>query len=52
MNINFISGENIYDFHLIPTIKFTRYFDMRFLTFEWLKRYVGFSWERNDKEET
>jgi hypothetical protein len=45
-NIRFAHGTNIYDFFVIPTIRFSANFqpDM-FLTIEWLKWFVGIVWE-------
>lgn len=39
-NIIFVSGKNLYDFFLIPTIRYADGFS-KYLTVEWLKWYVG-----------
>ena len=44
--IQFSKGTNIYDFFIIPTIRIT--YDnayCSFLTIEWLKWYIGISWD-------
>ena len=42
--MNFIHGSNIHDFYIIPTIRTERHCEVRYLTIEWLKWYIGFSW--------
>ena len=43
--MEFVCGKNICDFYFTPTIRTERYHEMRYLTIEWLKWYIGFSWE-------
>ena len=43
--MRFICGSNMHDFYFIPTIRIERQCEMKYLTVEWLKWYVGFSWE-------
>ena len=45
--MRFVCGTNRCDFYFIPTIRMERYCEMRYLTVEWLKWYVGFSLEAN-----
>lgn len=43
MNIYFTSGENMYDWFIIPTIRIDRkYTDITYITIEWLKWFIGF----------
>lgn len=55
MNImRFICGLNVYDFYFIPTIRFETHCEIRYLTADWLKWYIGVQWEiksiqNNDK---
>lgn len=37
-------GSNIYDFFIVPTIRFDNR-NFNHLTIEWLKWYVGIAWE-------
>lgn len=39
-------GSNVFDFFLIPTIRFEAHCEMRYLTITWLKWYIGVAWER------
>lgn len=43
--MRFVCGSNIYDFYFIPTIRFETHCEMRYLTVEWLKWYMGIQWE-------
>lgn len=43
--MKFAYGSNMHDFFIIPTIRFELHCDMRYLTVEWLKWYVGIRWE-------
>ena len=43
--MRFICGRNMYDFYFIPTIRMERHCEMRYLTIEWLKWYMGIQWE-------
>lgn len=44
--IRIASGTNLYDFFVIPTIRFNNGGGfVKYLTVEWLKWYVGISWE-------
>lgn len=43
--IKFVYGSNLLDFYLIPTIKIERHCEMRYLTVEWLKWYIGIQLE-------
>jgi hypothetical protein len=41
----FVRGTNWWEFFVLPAIKFEVCCELRYLTFEWLKWYVGFEWE-------
>lgn len=41
----FTYGFNMHDFFLMPTIRLEAHCEMRYLTVEWLKWYVGIQWE-------
>lgn len=43
--MKFVCGSNMLDFYIIPTIKIEKHCEMRYLTVEWLKWYVGIQWE-------
>lgn len=43
--MRFVCGSNMYDFYFIPTIRFETHCEMRYLTIEWFKWYIGFQWE-------
>ena len=40
-NIVFTSGTNIYDFFILPTIRYSDNGYIAFLTIEWLKWFIG-----------
>ena len=43
--IKFSCGWNHYDFFIVPTVRVTNNSGLyTFLTIEWLKWYIGFSW--------
>lgn len=44
-NMNITYGSNMLDFYFIPTIKIERHCEMKYLTIEWLKWYIGICWE-------
>ena len=45
-NIMLSIGTNVYDFFIIPTIRFTKNNGIyTYLTVEWLKWYIDISWE-------
>lgn len=48
-NIRFMSGKNIYDFFVIPTIRFNYDGWFKYLTFEWLAWFVGFKWYKTEE---
>lgn len=37
----FTKGTNIYDFFLIPTIRIANHWDIKWITLDWLKFYIG-----------
>lgn len=37
-------GSNMFDLFFIPTIRFELHCEMRYLTIEWLKWYIGVQW--------
>lgn len=41
MKYRICRGYNVYDFFVIPTIRFTLAGCANYLTFEWLKWYIG-----------
>ena len=43
--MRFICGSNVHDFYFIPTIRFEAHCEMRYLTIEWLKWYIGIQCE-------
>lgn len=45
-NITFTNGTNIYDFFILPTIRYNDDCDIAFLTIEWLKWFIGVKWYR------
>lgn len=47
-NINITYGSNMHEVFLIPTMRIERYCEMRYLTIEWLKWYVGICWSVED----
>lgn len=40
-SITFTSGTNVYDFFILPTIRYNNDGDIVFLTIEWLKWFAG-----------
>jgi hypothetical protein len=47
--IRFIRGSDMRDFYFLPTIRYERHCEMRYLTMEWLKWYVGLEWEVDER---
>lgn len=45
-NIKLTYGTNVYDFFFTPTIRLEACCEVRYLTIDWLKWYVGISWEK------
>jgi hypothetical protein len=45
-NIRLAYGTNVYDVFFTPTIRFEARCEVRYLTIDWLKWYVGISWEK------
>lgn len=43
--LRFVCGSNLLSFYIIPTIKIERHCEMKYLTVEWLKWYVGIQWD-------
>ena len=44
--VRLTKGTNIFDWCFIPTIRFDNsYREIKYLTIEWLKWYVGIKWE-------
>lgn len=44
----FKAGTNIYDFFVLPTIRYEHHADTKFVTFEWLWWFAGVSWYREE----
>ena len=40
-NIKFTSGTNIYDFFILPTIRYNSDCYITFVTIEWMKWFIG-----------
>ena len=38
-------GYYLYDFFVLPTIRYERYCEARYLTIDWFKWYIGIQWE-------
>ena len=43
--MKFVCGSNMFDLFLIPTIRLEVHCEMRYLTVEWLRWYIGVQWE-------
>ena len=46
-NRRFTYGSNVYDLFFIPTIRLEKQCEIRYLTVEWLKWFMGIRWEVN-----
>lgn len=43
-NITFTSGTNIYDFFIIPTVRYNNDGFCKYFTVEWLRWFIGIKW--------